>query len=53
MTDQSPGKSKFVPPETTLLKRSETSFDERLQLHLDDYVKEKAKKLIPMIKKLQ
>lgn len=43
----------FVPPEATLLKRSETSFGERLKPHLDDYAKEKAKKLIPMIKKLQ
>lgn len=53
MADQSPGKSKFVPPKATLLKRSETSFDDRLQPHLDGYAEEKAKKIIPMIKKLQ
>ena len=53
MADQSPGKSKFVPPEAALLKRSETSFDERLQPHLDGYAEEKGKKIIPMIKKLQ
>jgi len=53
MADFSPGMSKFVPQEAILIKRSDTSFDQRLHLHLDDYSEEKAKKILPMLKRLQ
>jgi hypothetical protein len=53
MTDKSPGGSTFVPQEALLIKRSETSFDNRLKYHLEEFTDEKMKLLSPLIEKLR
>jgi len=53
MIDESPGGSKYVPQKVILLKRADTTSDERLDHHLEEFTEEKMKRLSPLIESLR